>query len=64
MLITMGSSEWEGKEQDFHGVEMYWSHYNSKKNHIMLEKAGFEVLLDEIDGAGNERHQVLLARKI
>lgn len=64
LLITMGSSEWEGKEADFHEAEMFWSHFDSRKNRELVEKAGFEVLVDEIDGTGGEKHQVILARKI
>jgi len=61
-LVTMASSEWEGIE-DFYGVKMYWSHYGPEKNREIIEKAGFEVTLDEIDTSGGERHQVILARK-
>lgn len=64
ILITMGSSEWEGKEQNFHGTEMFWSHYESKKNIKLIKQAGFEILVDEIDKSGNEQHQVILAKKI
>jgi cyclopropane fatty-acyl-phospholipid synthase-like methyltransferase len=63
LLITMASSEWEGTEDNFHGTEMFWSHYDSKKNRELVEGAGFDVLLDTIDGAGGEHHQVILARK-
>lgn len=63
LLITMGSSEWEGKEENFFGAEMFWSHYGSEKNTEIVKNAGFEVVLDKIDTAGNERHQVLLAKK-
>jgi len=62
-LVTMASSEWEGIE-DFYGVEMYFSHYGPEKNRAIIETAGFEVLLDEIDTSGGERHQVILARKL
>ncbi len=62
VLVTMGSSDWEGIE-DFYGVEMYWSHYGPEKNREIIEKARFEVILDEIDTSGRERHQVILARK-
>jgi cyclopropane fatty-acyl-phospholipid synthase-like methyltransferase len=62
-LVTMASSEWEGIE-DFYGVDMYFSHYGTKKNRAIIETAGFEVLLDEIDTSGGERHQVILARKL
>lgn len=63
ILITMGSSEWEGKEQNFHGAEMFWSHYDSLKNRKLVEQAGFEILVDEIDESVNEQHQVILAKK-
>jgi len=59
----MASSEWEGIE-DFYGVEMYWSHYGPEKNREIIERAGFEVILDEIDTSNRERHQIILARKI
>ena len=61
-LVTMASSEWEGIE-DFYGVEMYWSHYGPEKNREIIERAGFEVILDEIDTSNREKHQVILARK-
>jgi cyclopropane fatty-acyl-phospholipid synthase-like methyltransferase len=64
ILITMGSSDWEGIENDFFGGEMYWSHFDAKTNRQLVENAGFKVLLDEIDTAGEERHQVILAQKI
>lgn len=63
MLITMGSSDWEGTEDDFHGAKMFWSHYDPKKNRKIVEDAGFQILLDEIDTNGEEKHQVILARK-
>ena len=62
ILVTMGSSEWEGIE-DFYGAEMYWSHYGPEKNREIIERTGFEVILDEIDTSNKERHQVILARK-
>jgi cyclopropane fatty-acyl-phospholipid synthase-like methyltransferase len=64
LLVTMGVGEWEGTESDFHGAEMFWSHFGSATNRSLVEAAGFEVLLDEIDGGDpGERHQVILARR-
>lgn len=64
ILVTMGAGEWEGKEQDFHGAEMYWSHYGVDKNRKIIQNAGFKILLDEIDEGVNERHQVVIAKKV
>ena len=61
LLVTMGADEWEGTEDDFHGVPMFWSHYDSVTNRRLIEEAGFTVLLDVIDRQENERHQVVLA---
>ena len=63
ILVTMGSSEWEGQESDFHGVTMWWSHYGPEKNSTIIRNAGFRIILDEIDESGGERHQVVLAQK-
>ena len=63
ILVTMGSSEWEGIE-DFYGVDMYWSHYGPEKNMEIIEKAGFEVILDETDASRIDKHQVIMAKKL
>lgn len=63
IMITMGKSDWEGKEQNFYGGEMFWSHFDARKNSELVEHAGFQVIVDEIDGTGNEQHQILIARK-
>ncbi len=60
ILITMGFSEWEGSEE-FHGANMSWSHYGAAKNTELVEKAGFKIILNEIDTSGNEKHQIILA---
>jgi cyclopropane fatty-acyl-phospholipid synthase-like methyltransferase len=62
-LVTMASLEFEGIK-DFYGVKMYWSHYGPEKNRQVIEKSGFEVILDEIESFRREKHQVILARKI
>lgn len=62
LLITMGSSEWEGTE-DFHGTEMSWSHYGPDRNIELVGTAGFEIVLNEIDRNGEEAHQIVIATK-
>ncbi len=64
LLVTMGSDDWEGTDEDFHGVKMAWSHYAPKTNRRIIEVAGYEVVLDEIDTSGDERHQIVMARAI
>jgi hypothetical protein len=63
LLITMGSSEWEGIEDDFHGVSMFWSHYDREKNLELVKQAGFRIVYEVVDTSGDERHQVIFARR-
>lgn len=63
LLVTMGDREFEGRHL-LYGEEMWSSQYGTLRNHQIVCEAGFEVLLDEIDTSGGERHQIILARKI
>ena len=63
LLVTMGSGEWEGTEEDFHGTKMFWSHYGREKNLHLIQEAGFTILSEEIDASGGEEHLVVLAQK-
>jgi cyclopropane fatty-acyl-phospholipid synthase-like methyltransferase len=64
ILVTMGSTAWEGVEEDFHGSKMYWSHYDPKKNKGIIKSTGFKIIFDEIDKGGRENHQIILAKKL
>ena len=64
ILVTMGSSNYEGEEDDFFGMNMFWSQYDSGKNRKIIQDSGFKILLDEIDSNGRERHQIVIAEKI
>lgn len=62
LLITLGDQDFEG----FHellGTQMWSSHYGAKQNAELVEAAGFEILLNELDRSGGERHQYILAQK-
>lgn len=63
LLITMGDREFEG-EHALYGARMWVSQYGTAKNRRMVEEAGFEIMLDELDNSGGERHQVILAQKL
>lgn len=62
LLITMGDREFEGNH-NMYDVKMWSSQFGTSKNHKIIAEAGFEILLDEIDNSGGERHQIILARK-
>ncbi|MFP4051867.1 MAG: class I SAM-dependent methyltransferase [Thermoplasmata archaeon] len=44
MLISLGSSEWEGKNPDFLGSEMFWSHHSPEKSLGLINESGFEII--------------------
>lgn len=62
LLVTMGASDWEG-EEEFYGAPMRWSHFGAEKNRELVEAAGFDIISNEIQDEGDERHQVILAKK-
>ena len=61
MLVSLGHSQWEGTE-DFHGAEMFWSHYGPERSLQMIEQANFEILFDRFAESGEEKHYWILAR--
>jgi cyclopropane fatty-acyl-phospholipid synthase-like methyltransferase len=63
LLVTMATTDWEGVDGDFFGEEMYESHFAPKQNSEMIEVAGFTIIQDEMRQFGEERHQIILARK-
>lgn len=63
MLISMGDREFEGDHQ-MHGESMWSSQYGTAMNTSLVKKAGFEIILDTIDNAGGERHQIFIAQKL
>jgi len=62
LLITMGDKDYEGFH-DLYGVKMWSSHFGLEKNTAMVEKAGFEILINTLDRSGRESHQIILAKK-
>lgn len=61
LLISMGSTGWEGTEE-FHGTQMFWSHYDPKKTLQIVTDAGFEILFDKLIVNGGEKHYWILAK--
>ncbi len=62
LLISMGDQPFEGWHE-FHGQEIWSSHYGPTENRAMLAAAGFSIELDEIDRSGRENHHLLIALK-
>lgn len=63
LLITMGADNWVGTESNFYGGKMSWSHYDAEMNKKLIIQAGFQILFDEIDTSGDEKHLIVLAKK-
>lgn len=63
LLVTMGSSEWEGVEE-FYGVNMFWSHCGREKNLEIIENAGFKIMGDTVDTSFGEKHLIVFAKKL
>jgi SAM-dependent methyltransferase len=45
-----------GVEQDWLGVDMYFSHFGARKNRRLVERAGFQIESAEIDAEPEDRH--------
>lgn len=63
LLISMGDEEFE-QEHLLHGQKVWSSHYGRKKNLELVKQTGFEVIFDEVDQSGKEKHQFILAEKL
>ena len=62
LLITMGDRPFEGYA-DYLGKNMWWSQWGPRENLELVEKAGFEIFLDELARSGGESHQVIMAKR-
>lgn len=47
-LLCMGAGDLPGDLSDYHGAEMFWSHYDGETNLRMMRESGFVVLMSEI----------------
>jgi cyclopropane fatty-acyl-phospholipid synthase-like methyltransferase len=63
LLITMSAKAFED-DVTFHGARMHFSSYDAVTNKKMVQDAGFEIEVAEIDPTGGERHLVVLASAV
>ncbi len=61
MLVCLGPDEWEATTE-YHGTNMFWSHYSPEKTLQLVNDAGFQTIFDKILERGKERHYWILAR--
>ena len=62
LLNPTGPDNFEGYEENYLGVPMFWSHYGPEKTTKIIEDAGFEVLWSGIEKLGKERQFWILAK--
>lgn len=60
LLISVGNGAWEG-EEEFHGVRMFWSHWEPERYVTMVEAAGLRILLADPVTSRGETHFWILA---
>ena len=63
LLATVGTRAWTGKEDDWHGAPMYWSHADRETYLRWLKQAGFAVLWTRFIPEGRSGHTLLLAKR-
>jgi len=61
MLISTGSSEWEGTDE-YYGTKMFWSHYSPERSLQIIHDAGFQTIWDRFNESGGEKNYWILAR--
>ena len=63
MLVSVGTTSWEGVE-DWYGVPMSWSHYDSETSLKIIKDTGFEILFNRAIVMGDETVYWILAKKV
>lgn len=62
LLLSLGGSMWEGTSEMF-GHEFFYSGFAPNESLRLLEKAGFEIFLSEIDDPSSRGHIAVLCKK-
>jgi SAM-dependent methyltransferase len=66
-LLCLGASNVEADfDEDYHGVKMYWSHFDAETNLKLLERSGLETMWSKlvVDASWpTSKHLFVLARK-
>jgi hypothetical protein len=62
LLLTMRSNEWGQAGEDAHGAMVSWHHDGAGDNTELIADAGITIILNDVDGLGNKKRQIILAR--
>lgn len=60
---TLGKGRWTGRERDWHGTEMFFSHQDHQTYRSWLEDIGFKVVRRNLVREGRGGHPLFLCRK-
>lgn len=65
ILMTLGTSNTDGLEENWAGAPMAWSNFDPATYKAMIAKAGFEITVSEYEGqpGDDEYHWWILAKK-
>jgi cyclopropane fatty-acyl-phospholipid synthase-like methyltransferase len=62
LLLTMRADGWRHPGEGSPGASASWHHDGAGGNTQLVEDAGFRIVLNDVCGSGDEKHQVILAR--
>ncbi|MGD8814160.1 MAG: class I SAM-dependent methyltransferase [Anaerolineales bacterium] len=65
-LLCLGANDLEDDRQDYHGVRMYWSHFDAETNLRLLQDCGFDLLWSRLvadSTSPGSKHLFVLAQK-
>ncbi len=60
---TLGWGRWTGREKNWFGAEMFWSHADQGTYRKWLKKAGFQILRQRLIREGRGGHVLFLCQK-
>lgn len=63
LMVTMGSKEYEGTEEEYEDIKLSWSQWEKGKNLEILRDAGFQVIFEDMHKSGGEEHLIVFAKK-
>ena len=61
-FLSLGAvDESEVRDANWHGAPMVWSHFDAEANIELLRKTGFEIVWQEVEDFGGEKHLFVIA---